>query len=50
MDSFKVRVNFKDYFILDYITATDEEDACWKAKALADKFKKSTSFDLMYAE
>lgn len=51
MDSFKVRINMgSDNYILKRITATDEVDACWQAKAIYDSYKKATSFDLMHVE
>lgn len=50
MDSFKVRINFGKQYILKSIVATDEVDACWKAKELADKYKNHTNFDLMRVE
>lgn len=50
MDSFKVKINFNNHYIIKPIVATDEVDACWNAKALAEKFKGMKSFDLMYAE
>lgn len=50
MDSFKVKINFNDHYIIKHITATDEADACWVAKDLAEKFKGMKSFDLMHSE
>lgn len=49
MDSFKVKINFTDHYIIKHIAASDEIDACWSAKELASKFKGMKSFDLMYA-
>lgn len=49
MDSFKVKINFKNRFVIKHINATDEMDACWKAKSLADSMS-AVSFDLMHSE
>lgn len=47
--SYKVRINFDSKFLIKHITATDEVDACWIAKGMADKFG-ANSFDLMHSE
>lgn len=49
MNTFKVKINFAKHFIIKYVTAENETDACWEAKAEAEKLKGVTSFDLMYA-
>lgn len=50
MDSFKVKVNFNNgRFAIKHITATDESDACWIAKDIAEAMK-ANSFDLMHSE
>lgn len=49
MDSFKVKINFKNRFVIKHIVANGEVDACWEAKSLADSMN-AVSFDLMYSE
>lgn len=50
MDSFKVKVNFSNgRFAIKHVLASDESDACWKAKDIADNMK-ADSFDLMRSE
>lgn len=49
MNTFKVKINFAKHFVIKYVQAANESDACWEAKDEASKFKGVTSFDLMYA-
>lgn len=48
METFKIKINFSDRFVIKHVTAHDEADACWIGKDMTEKMS-ATSFDLMHS-